>query len=228
VFRSHPQPELRGEGISRDQGGTFVEERSSYSSGRDHRRHGGPCLFANYPTSGLTPPKLIGINRQADFGDPYQFLEMCEEIEEKDLHYLAVLSKRKMAVSKLEVVIQPASDSRFDIAAADFLTEALLDRTRFNLREHLYDISDALGKGFSVMEIIWNTAGRRVGQSNDGNWWVPVNLLSRDPRWFMFDWISGQQILVFLDLFDRKLRPVFVDKCLPSIVEEKPACAEDR
>ena len=139
-------------------------------------------IYSNlYPTAGLTPEKLIGINRQADFGDPYLFLEMCEEIEEKDLHYLAVLSKRKMAVSKLEVVIQPASDSRFDIAAADFLTEALLDRTRFNLREHLYDISDALGKGFSVMEIIWNTAGRRVGQSNDGNWWVPVNLLPR-PR----------------------------------------------
>ena len=64
----------------------------------------------------------------------------------------------------------------------DFVGGGALD-----LESVLYDILDAVGKGFSATEIIWDTAGRE---------WIPKRLVWRDPRWFMFDWISGEELLV--------------------------------
>src|SRR3984957_3232204 len=63
----------------------------------------------------------------------------------------------------------------------------VLQDGKLNLREALFDISDAIGKGFSATEIDWDMSGRE---------WLPVRLIWRDPRWFMFDWVSGEQLLV--------------------------------
>jgi phage gp29-like protein len=52
-----------------------------------------------HPSVGLTPERLSGILRQAEFGDPFLYLELAEEMEEKDLHYLGVLGTRKEAVA---------------------------------------------------------------------------------------------------------------------------------
>ena len=48
----------------------------------------------------------------------------------------------------------------------------------------LFDVLDAIGKGFSAVEIVWDTAGRD---------WMPGRLIWRDPRWFMFDWVGGEK-----------------------------------
>ena len=45
-----------------------------------------------HPSVGLTPERLTRILREAEFGDPFLYLELAEEMEEKDLHYLSVLS----------------------------------------------------------------------------------------------------------------------------------------
>jgi len=54
-----------------------------------------------HPSVGLTPHRLSQILHQAEYGDPYLYLELAEEMEEKDLHYLAVLGTRKHAVSPI-------------------------------------------------------------------------------------------------------------------------------
>src|SRR5579885_648965 len=54
-----------------------------------------------HPSIGITPEKLNAILRQSELGDPYLFLELCEDMEEKDLHYLSVLSTRKQTVAQL-------------------------------------------------------------------------------------------------------------------------------
>jgi len=149
---------------------------------------------SSYPADSLTPEKLTGILRSAEMGDPYLYLEMCEQIEERDLRYLGLLNKRKGTTASLELVVMPASDSPFDVNVADFVREVVLDESQINLSEHLFDILDAIGKGFSVTEIIWNTERRLRGTA--GYWWVPTGLEWRDPRWFMFDWISGRHVLV--------------------------------
>ncbi|MGH8013429.1 MAG: DUF935 domain-containing protein [Candidatus Binataceae bacterium] len=139
-----------------------------------------------HPSAGLTPERLTSIMRQAEFGDPFVYLELAEEMEEKDLHYLAVLSTRKESITQLELVVRAASSGKDDLRNARMVEELLLGGT-LNLRGALFDVLDAVGKGFSVTEIIWNTAASE---------WVPLKLVWRDPRWFMFDWISGEQVLV--------------------------------
>jgi phage gp29-like protein len=139
-----------------------------------------------HPSVGLTPEKLGAILRQAEFGDPFLYLELAEEMEEKDLHYLAVLSTRKETIAGLQIAVRPASGGAEDIRIADMVRDLLLGGT-LNLASVLFDILDALGKGFSATEIIWDTSGRE---------WAPARMIWRDPRWFSFDWVSGEQLLV--------------------------------
>lgn len=137
-----------------------------------------------HPSVGLTPERLAQILREAEFGDPFLYLELAEEMEEKDLHYLAVLCSRKEAVAQLDIVVMPASSDKDDARAADMVRAMLGTLT---IESALFDILDAIGKGFSATEILWATSERE---------WYPRQLRWRDPRWFMFDWISGEELLV--------------------------------
>jgi phage gp29-like protein len=139
-----------------------------------------------HPSIGLTPERLTAVLQQADTGDPYLYLELAEDMEEKDLHYLAVLGTRKNAVAQLDLIVRAASSGAEDRRAADMVREMVCDGP-IQLDSVLFDVLDAVGKGFSATEIIWNTAGRE---------WFPAQLKWRDPRWFAFDWISGEELLV--------------------------------
>ena len=139
-----------------------------------------------HPSIGLTPERLTGIMQQAEFGDPYLYLELAEEMEEKDLHYLSVLGTRKNAVAQLDLIVRAASSAADDQRAAAMVREMICDGP-IQLDSVLFDVLDAVGKGFSATEIMWDTSGRE---------WFPAQLKWRDPRWFAFDWISGEEILV--------------------------------
>lgn len=145
------------------------------------REQAGPTLtgirqpVGGHPASGLTPPRLARLLREAEEGQPVSYLELAEDMEERDLHYAAVLGVRKRQVAGLEISVEAASDSAADIAAAD-LVRSFLDRDE--LADELIDILDAIGKGWSATEIIWETSARQ---------WQPVRLEWRDPRHFDFD-----------------------------------------
>jgi len=139
-----------------------------------------------HPSAGLTPERLAVILREAEFGDPFLYLELAEEMEEKDLHYMSVLSTRKEAVAQLDFAVKPASGAAEDVKAADLVRE-ILGQGSLTLESVWMDMLDALGKGFSATEIIWETTARE---------WYPRRLVWRDPRWFMFDWVSGEELLV--------------------------------
>src|SRR5579864_2498198 len=78
-----------------------------------------------HPSAGLTPERLTQILREAEFGDPFLYLELAEEMEEKDLHYLAVLGTRKQTVSQLEMVVRPASTAAEDLRLASMASEII-------------------------------------------------------------------------------------------------------
>lgn len=96
-------------------------------------------------------------------------------IEERDPHYLAVLSTRKRAVGQIDITVEAASDDAADVKKADMVRDWL---KRDELVEEIFDILDCIGKGYSFTEIIWDTS---EGQ------WRPARLEWRDPRWFRFD-----------------------------------------
>ncbi|MBN8955715.1 MAG: DUF935 domain-containing protein [Rhizobiales bacterium] len=128
--------------------------------------------YSGYPGDGLNPRRLASILREADAGDPLRYLELAEQIEERDLHYVGVLGTRKRSVTQLDITVDAASDDPQHVAHADMLRDWL---QRDELQDELFDILDAIGKGISYTEIIWDTS---AGQ------WQPARLEWRDPRWF--------------------------------------------
>jgi phage gp29-like protein len=135
--------------------------------------------YPGYPSQGLTPERLAGIFRDADLGDVMRQAELFEEMEEKDAHLGAVLQTRKLAVTGLDWEVLPASDGAEDRKAADFVREALswVD----GLDDAMMEMLDALGKGFSVSEIMWELAGDSVWVS-DIRWRHPKRFTFRSPE----------------------------------------------
>lgn len=142
---------------------------------------GGPSVggvrspIAGYPANGLNPARLADILQQADQGEPLAYFELAELIEERDLHYAGVLQTRKRSVAQIDVTVEAASDDAEDVRRADMIRKWL---KRDELADEMFDILDAVGKGLSFTEIIWQTS---AGQ------WYPERLEWRDPRWFRFD-----------------------------------------
>lgn len=139
-------------------------------------------VLSGHPAQGLTPAKLTRLLRTAEQGDAVAYLELAEEMEEKDLHYLSVLGTRKRAVAQLEITVESASDDAHDVENADLVRDWL---RREELEDEAFDILDAIGKGFSVTEIMWDMSERQ--------WW-PARLKRRDQRWFEFDKDDGETL----------------------------------
>ena len=116
--------------------------------------------WSTYPSQGLTPKKLANIFKQADAGDIYSQAELFEEMEEKDTHLFSQMQTRKNAVLGLEYEVSPASDSAEDKKIGEFVTEAIGNLNDFE--ETLLDLLDAVGKGYSLAEIMWAVDGSRA------------------------------------------------------------------
>jgi phage gp29-like protein len=135
-------------------------------------------VLTGHPADGLDPSRLVAILRAAEDGDSVEYLELAEAMEEKDAHYASVLGTRKRQVSQLPITVEAASDAEIDQAKAQMVRDWV---KRDTLQAEIFDILDAIGKGFSVTEIVWDTKGP----------WLPAKLIWRDPRWFQFDRIDG-------------------------------------
>ncbi|PTS73809.1 DUF935 domain-containing protein [Sphingomonas sp. HMWF008] len=141
-------------------------------------------IISSHPAQGLDPARLTSILRQAETGNAQAYLELAEEMEEKYPHYLSVLGTRKRAVSQLPINVEAASEDPEDEADAQLVRDWL---KRLTLQGELFDILDAIGKGFSVTEIVWELTAEA---------WLPKALKWRLPQFFEFDQVTGEQILL--------------------------------
>lgn len=123
----------------------------------------------------LTPDLLAAVLRAADSGDPIRYLELAETIEERDLHYAGVLGTRKRSVSQLEITVEAGGEDATSEGHAE-LVRAWLKRD--TLADEIFDVLDAVAKGRSYTEIIWEVS--------EGDY-LPGRLEWRDPRWFELD-----------------------------------------
>lgn len=139
-------------------------------------------LHQGHPSIGLSPQRLASILRESENEDPIRYLELAEEMEEKYPHYLAVLNTRKLQVTQLDITVVPADDSAEAAKHADLVRSVIEDDA---LQSVLSDVMDALGKGFSVVEIGWDTS---EGQ------WRPSHYDYRLPGWFAFDRDDGKTL----------------------------------
>jgi phage gp29-like protein len=133
-------------------------------------------LFDEVVAPGLTPARLSRVLRDAADGEMIEFLTLAEEMEEREWQYRSVLGTRKTAIKAIEPFVAAASEDPEDVAIADAVKDELIARPEF--RYLVGDLLDGLGKGYSVIELIWATDARR---------WSIAEFLWRDPRLFQFD-----------------------------------------
>lgn len=133
-------------------------------------------VFTDTVAYNLTPNRLYMIVQGLKTGDLRDYLTMAEELEEKDLHYRSVIGTRKSQVVSLESQILPADDSEKAQEIAESIRRDIIQAPWFE--DMKMDLLDALGKGFSVCEIIWGVKNGR---------WVPVDVKHKDPRFFEYD-----------------------------------------
>ncbi|MGE4307430.1 MAG: DUF935 domain-containing protein, partial [Novosphingobium sp.] len=141
-------------------------------------------IISGHPASGLTPQRLARLLLNAEQGDATAYFELAEEMEEKDLHYLSVLGTRKRSVTRIPITVEAADESAEAKADAKLVEDWL---KRDTLRSELFDILDAIGKGVSFVEIIWDTSS---------DVWLPAKLKYRHPSWFEFDRVDGETPLL--------------------------------
>ncbi|HCE8209793.1 TPA: DUF935 family protein, partial [Pseudomonas aeruginosa] len=130
---------------------------------------------AGHPSRGLTPSRLASLLDSAEQGDIVAQYELFEDMEEKDGHIHAEMSKRRRAVAQLDWDIVPpdnATAKEKEAAAALYNLMQGLD----DFEEVIFDTTDAIGKGFACQEF---DGWQRV----DGNW-LPKAIIHRPQSWF--------------------------------------------
>jgi len=136
----------------------------------------------------LTPDRLAGILNDVRRGQcPAEYLELAQDIELKDLHYRSVLSTRKDAITGLEIKVIPASEDKRDTELAEAVERDIVNNAQAKIYALIRDMLDALAKGFSVSEIIWDTKKTP---------WKPAAYKFRDPRWFQYDEETGKTLML--------------------------------
>lgn len=116
--------------------------------------------WSNYPSGGLTPQSLATIFKEADNGDAARQAELFEEMEEKDTHLFSELQTRKNAVTGLDYDVTPFSESAEDQKIRDFVADCVFGLDSFE--EALLDLLDAIGKGYSLAELLWRIDGGKA------------------------------------------------------------------
>ena len=114
----------------------------------------------------------------ADQGDITHQAALFELIEEQDAHVFGELSKRRRSVTGLGWQLTPRDDAnQAEIDRTAELGEML--RGIPNFEDALFDITDAIGKGFSVLEINWTPGEVWLPRPVDGRRaleWVPQRM----------------------------------------------------
>lgn len=116
--------------------------------------------WSTYPSRGLTPARLAEILIQADGGDVLRQAELFEEMEEKDAHLGSQFAIRRQAVTGLDYEIQPDPKDPKGEDVAAFCAECLEALPAFD--ENLADMLDALAKGYSLLEILWDVSSSQA------------------------------------------------------------------
>lgn len=133
--------------------------------------------------AGLTPKALAEILRAAANGYPDRFFDLASEMEERDLHYGSVLGTRKMAITGVEPIVVAADKTARAGEIAEAVRELVTDPSFQD--DYIADLLDGLGKGYAVVETVWDRSGRR---------WTPAGYEWRDQKFFQLDRINGRTL----------------------------------
>lgn len=125
---------------------------------------------------------------------PKEYLEIASDIELKDTHYRSVLNTRKLAVTSLDIKIIPANSEDSDIEIAKAVERDIVKNSTAGIYSLIFDMMDAIAKGFSVSEIIWKS---------ENGIWSPKEYKYRYAGFFRYE-ESGEK-LKLIDPYTQEL-----------------------
>ena len=142
--------------------------------------------FDEHPARGITPARLASIMAQAEQGDLVAQLELADDMEERDAHLFAELSKRRGAITGIDWSVEaPDNPSAQEKALTDQvrdwceMLQATANGVTGGMSVVLGSMTDAVLKGFSPQEMVWDYVGDGSGRK------VLVPKLTAQPqRWF--------------------------------------------
>lgn len=140
-------------------------------------------IWAGSVAGGLTPVRMAAILRNCDQGHLDDFLILAEEMEERDPHYLSVLGTRKRIISAVKPKVVAASENAQDKKIAQAVEDRIAGHDGWS--KMVEDLLDALGKSFAAIHIGWE---------KDASEWWPASFDRRDPRFFVFDRETGDEL----------------------------------
>ncbi|MBF0292013.1 MAG: DUF935 family protein [Nitrospinae bacterium] len=140
----------------------------------------------------LTPGGLTAMLNSLDAGDVTEAMAFFDEMEEKDLHLGAVMQTRSLAVVSRERDVVSAGGGAMEAKIADFVRAVFESLPRKNAT--MMALMSAVSHGFSVAELIWDTAGGSA---------VVKEIIPRPQRYFTFtDFNDPLRILDFPKYLD--------------------------
>ncbi|EJP5180528.1 DUF935 domain-containing protein [Salmonella enterica] len=130
--------------------------------------------YVDHPSLGLTIRKLPRILAAAEQGDLSAQACLFADMQEKDAHLFAEMTKRKSILLTLDRNIEPpenatAREKSATAAVKDWFSAIL------SVEDIILNGMDAVGHGFSAQEIEWR---------QDGNIWLVNQLFMRPHHWF--------------------------------------------
>lgn len=128
--------------------------------------------FADHPSRGLTPAKLATILEDAEHGDLTAQARLGMDMEEKDTHIFAELSKRKRAIMGIDWHLAPPPDATDAEKRDTEMLEEWLEE--LDIADLLFDLADGILNAYSCVEFDWHVENKR---------WRPT-LHHRPPDWF--------------------------------------------
>lgn len=134
-------------------------------------------IISEHPSYRITPAKLKSILEDAERGDITAQHELFIDIEERDSCIAANIQTRKRAILTLDWRI---AEPRHAGIQGEKL-QAEIDQLFYQmpmLEDLLMDMMDAVGHGFSALEISW--------EQLEGKW-IPVKFTPCPPSWFRLD-----------------------------------------
>ncbi|AIZ78767.1 DUF935 domain-containing protein [Actinobacillus equuli] len=131
-------------------------------------------VLSDHPSNFITPAKMKTIFEDAENGDITAQHELFMDIEERDSSIFANIQTRKRAVLGVDWVIKaPRNATPQEEKLRDEVDELFYQIG--NLEDLMMDCMDAIGHGFSALEIEWQFNGKQ---------WLPVIFSHRPQSWF--------------------------------------------
>ncbi len=134
-------------------------------------------VLSDHPSNRITPSKLKSILEDAENGDITAQHELFMDIEEQDSAIGANIQTRKRAILTLDWRIAEPRNA----TPAEEKLQTEIDELFFqypNLENLLMDMMDAVGHGFSALEIEWKLENGK---------YIPHNFIPRPQSWFKLD-----------------------------------------